>query len=120
MQIDLNLSYPDDMLVGLCASVILNLSSSPFAVGKPALRRAMVTELALQNRIPFFYCNAVGGNDELIFDGNSFVINKEGATVARLASFGEQIAMVDSDAPPSVETGMPPEEEVFRALVLGV
>jgi NAD+ synthetase len=111
---------PVERLVGLGASVILNLSSSPFSVGKPALRRAMVTELALQNRIPFFYCNAVGGNDELIFDGNSFVINKEGATVARLASFGEQIAMVDSDAPPSVETGMPPEEEVFRALVLGV
>ena len=111
---------PVERLVGLGASVILNLSSSPFSVGKPALRRAMVTELALQHRIPFFYCNAVGGNDELIFDGNSFVINKEGATVARLASFGEQIAVVDSDAPGSVESGMPPEEEVFRALVLGV
>jgi len=111
---------PVERLVGLGASVILNLSSSPFSVGKPALRRAMVTELALQHRIPFFYCNAVGGNDELIFDGNSFVIDKEGATVARLASFGEQIAMVDSDAPASVETGMPPEEEIFRALVLGV
>ena len=111
---------PVERLVGLGASVILNLSSSPFSVGKPALRRAMVTELALQHRIPFFYCNAVGGNDELIFDGNSFVINKEGATVARLASFGEQIAVVDSDAPASVESGMPPEEEVFRALVLGV
>jgi NAD+ synthase (glutamine-hydrolysing) len=111
---------PVERLVGLGASVILNLSSSPFSVGKPALRRAMATELALQHRIPFFYCNAVGGNDELIFDGNSFVINKEGATVARLASFGEQIAVVDSDAPGSVESGMPPEEEVFRALVLGV
>src|SRR5258707_3801306 len=117
-----DLSHCDSVgrLVSLGASVILNLSSSPFSVGKPALRRAMVTELALQHRIPFFYCNAVGGNDELIFDGNSFVIDKEGATVARLASFGEQIAMVDSDAPASVETGMPPEEEIFRALVLGV
>src|SRR5260221_10463265 len=80
----------------------------------------MVTELALQHRIPFFYCNAVGGNDELIFDGNSFVINKKGATVARLASFGEQIAVVGSDAPAIVEAGMAPEEEIFRALVLGV
>jgi NAD+ synthase (glutamine-hydrolysing) len=111
---------PVGRLVSLGASVILNLSSSPFSVGKPALRRAMVTELALQHRIPFFYCNAVGGNDELIFDGNSFVINKEGATVARLASFREQIAVVESDAPAIVETGMPPEEEIFRALVLGV
>jgi len=111
---------PVGRLVSLGASVILNLSSSPFSVGKPALRRAMVTELALQYRIPFFYCNAVGGNDELIFDGNSFVINKEGATVARLASFGEQIAVVESDAPAIVEAGMAPEEEIFRALVLGV
>jgi NAD+ synthase (glutamine-hydrolysing) len=111
---------PVGRLVSLGASVILNLSSSPFSVGKPALRRAMVTELALQHRIPFFYCNAVGGNDELIFDGNSFVISEEGATVARFASFAEQIAVVESDSPAIVETGMPPEEEIFRALVLGV
>ena len=111
---------PVERLVGQGASVILNLSSSPFSVGKPALRRAMVTELALQHRIPFFYCNAIGGNDELIFDGNSFVIDKEGATTARLASFREQIAVVDCDAPAIVETAMPAEEEIFRALVLGV
>ncbi len=111
---------PVERLVGQGASVILNLSSSPFSVGKPALRRAMVTELALQHRIPFFYCNAIGGNDELIFDGNSFVIDKEGATTARLASFREQIAVVDCDAPAIVEAAMPAEEEIFRALVLGV
>jgi NAD+ synthetase len=111
---------PVERLVGQGASVILNLSSSPFSVGKPALRRAMVTELALRHRIPFFYCNAVGGNDELIFDGNSFVIDKEGATTARLASFREQIAVVDCDAPAIAETAMPAEEEIFRALVLGV
>jgi NAD+ synthase (glutamine-hydrolysing) len=111
---------PVERLVGQGASVILNLSSSPFSVGKPALRRAMVTELALQHRIPFFYCNAVGGNDELIFDGNSFVIDREGATTAGLASFREQIAVVDCDAPAIVETAMPAEEEIFRALVLGV
>jgi NAD+ synthetase len=111
---------PVERLVGLGASTILNLSSSPFSVGKPVLRRAMVTELALQFRVPFFYCNAVGGNDELIFDGNSFVIDKNGATTARLASFGEQIAVVDSNAPAIVEAEMPAEEEIFRALVLGV
>jgi NAD+ synthase (glutamine-hydrolysing) len=111
---------PVERLVSQGASFILNLSSSPFSVGKPALRRAMVTELALQHRIPFFYCNAVGGNDELIFDGNSFVIDKQGTATARLASFREQVAVVDCDAPAIVETAMPPEEEIFRALVLGV
>jgi NAD+ synthase (glutamine-hydrolysing) len=111
---------PVERLVGLGASVILNLSSSPFSVGKPALRRAMVTELALQHRVPFFYCNAIGGNDELIFDGNSFVIDKKGATTARLAPFAEQITVVDSNAPAIIEAEMPPEEEIFRALVLGI
>jgi NAD+ synthase (glutamine-hydrolysing) len=111
---------PVERLVGLGASTILNLSSSPFSVGKPGLRREMVTELALQHRVPFFYCNAIGGNDELIFDGNSFVIDKKGATAARLASFREQIAVVDSDAPAIVEPEMPAEEEIFWALVLGV
>jgi NAD+ synthase (glutamine-hydrolysing) len=111
---------PVERLVSQGASFILNLSSSPFSVGKPALRRAMVTELALQHRIPFFYCNAVGGNDELIFDGNSFVIDKQGTATARLASFREQVAVVDCDAPAIVETAMPAEEEIFRALVLGV
>jgi NAD+ synthase (glutamine-hydrolysing) len=111
---------PVERLVSRGASFILNLSSSPFSVGKPALRRAMVTELALQHRIPFFYCNAVGGNDELIFDGNSFVIDKQGTATARLASFREQVAVVDCDAPAIVETAMPAEEEIFRALVLGV
>jgi NAD+ synthase (glutamine-hydrolysing) len=111
---------PVERLVSQGAGVILNLSSSPFSVGKPALRRGMVTELALQHRIPFFYCNAVGGNDELIFDGNSFVIDRKGTATARLASFREQIAVVDCDAPPMVETAMPAEEEIYRALVLGV
>jgi NAD+ synthetase len=111
---------PVERLVSQGASIILNLSSSPFSVGKPALRRTMVTELALQHRIPFFYCNAVGGNDELIFDGNSFVIDKEGRATARLAPFREQIAVVDCDAPAIVETAMPAEEEIYRALVLGV
>jgi NAD+ synthase (glutamine-hydrolysing) len=113
-------SDPVERLVGLGATTILNLSSSPFSVGKPALRREMVTELALQHRVPFFYCNAIGGNDELIFDGSSFVIDKNGATTARLVSFCEQIAVVDSDTPPIFEAEMPAEEEIFQALVLGI
>jgi NAD+ synthase/NAD+ synthase (glutamine-hydrolysing) len=80
----------------------------------------MVSELAVQHRVPFFYCNGVGGNDELVFDGNSFVIDKKGQTTARLAAFAEQIAVVDGDGPVIPEIEMSPEEEIFRALVLGV
>jgi NAD+ synthetase len=117
---DLYHSDPVERLVALGASTILNLSSSPFSVGKPVLRRTMVSELAVRHGIPFFYCNAVGGNDELVFDGNSFVINKEGGTTASLAAFTEQIAVIDSDTPALPEIVMSPEEEIFGALVLGV
>jgi NAD+ synthetase len=111
---------PVERLVASGASTILNLSSSPFSVGKPLLRREMVKELAVQHRIPFFYCNAIGGNDELIFDGNSFVINQEGLTTARLPAFLEQVAIVDSNAAPVSDTGAPAEEEIYHALVLGI
>jgi NAD+ synthase (glutamine-hydrolysing) len=117
---DLYHSDPVGDLIAAGASVIINLSSSPFSVGKPPLRRAMVSELAQQHRVPFFYCNAVGGNDELIFDGNSFVINREGHTTAALAAFAEQVAVVDSEAPSIPETIMAPEEEIHHALVLGL
>jgi NAD+ synthase (glutamine-hydrolysing) len=117
---DLYHSDPVGRLVALGASTIVNLSSSPFSVGKPLLRRRMVSELAVQHGIPFFYCNAVGGNDELVFDGNSFVIDKEGGTTASLPAFIEQIAVADSDTPAFPESAMSPEEEIFGALVLGV
>jgi NAD+ synthase (glutamine-hydrolysing) len=117
---DLYHSDPVGNLIAAGASMIVNLSSSPFSVGKPPLRRKMVSELAEQHRVPFFYCNAIGGNDELIFDGNSFVINREGRTTAALAAFAEQVAVVDSETPPIPETVMAAEEEVHRALVLGL
>jgi NAD+ synthase (glutamine-hydrolysing) len=117
---DLYHNDPVGKLVAAGASVIVNLSSSPFSVGKPPLRRRMVSELALQHRVPFFYCNAVGGNDELIFDGNSFVLNRDGQTTAVLAAFGEQVAVVDCDTPSIPETEVSPEEEIYGALVLGL
>jgi NAD+ synthase (glutamine-hydrolysing) len=107
-------------LISKGVRLILNLSSSPFHVGKPALRREMVRELALKHRVPFFYCNAVGGNDELIFDGNSFAINHDGETTLQMPGFREEISVSACTAPLSVAVDLPPEEEVFEALVLGV
>ena len=111
---------PVATLVEKGARVILNLSSSPFHVGKPALRREMVRELARLYQIPFFYCNAVGGNDELIFDGNSFAINEKGETIFQMPGFREQVIAVDSKRLPCAEVDLSPEEEIFEALVLGV
>ncbi len=111
---------PVAQLVSKGVRLILNLSSSPFHVGKPALRRAMVRELARNHRVPFFYCNAVGGNDELIFDGNSFAINETGETIFQMPGFREQISVASSAGVPSPDIDLPPEQEVFEALVLGV
>jgi NAD+ synthase (glutamine-hydrolysing) len=107
-------------LVSKGVRLILNLSSSPFHVGKPALRREMVRELAWKHRVPFFYCNAIGGNDELIFDGNSFAIDEDGETTFQMPGFREQISVAASAAAPSPAVDLPPEEEVFEALALGV
>ena len=107
-------------LISQGADVIVNLSSSPFHVGKAALRIAMVSELATKFKVPFFYCNAIGGNDELIFDGNSFVVDGNGQTIASLAAFEEEVAVRNADQPGNRFVEQRPEEEIYRALVLGV
>src|SRR5246127_3852733 len=111
---------PVASLVARGADVIVNLSSSPFHVGKAALRIEMVSELATKFKVPFFYCNAIGGNDELIFDGNSFVVDANGQTVATLAAFEEEVAVRNADLPGNRLVEQSPEEEIYRALVLGV
>jgi NAD+ synthetase len=117
---DLYHQDPVANLVAQGAEVIVNLSSSPFHVGKAALRSEMVSELAIQYQVPFYYCNAIGGNDELIFDGNSFVIDESGRTVARLAAFEEEVSVLDADRPGHALVEQSAEEEIYRALVLGV
>jgi NAD+ synthase (glutamine-hydrolysing) len=117
---DLYHQDPVATLVGRGAELVVNLSSSPFCVGKPAIRRQMVSELARQYRVPFYYCNLIGGNDELVFDGNSFAIDAGGQTVRTLAAFKEEIAVVSASGDPIALPAPSPEEEIYHALVLGV
>ena len=103
--------------------VILNLSASPFSTGKPARRLDMLTDVARETGIPLIYCNCVGGNDQLIFDGNSLALDADGKPLAALDSFTEQCLVVDvdvtgSDENMSVKTCA--EEESHHALVLGL
>jgi NAD+ synthetase len=103
------------------AELILNLSASPFATGKLARRIEMLAGLATQHRVPIAYCNVVGGNDQLIFDGNSLAIGRDGRQLARLASFAEELAVIDLDGPPREVPPLPSEpQEVHDALVLGL
>jgi NAD+ synthase (glutamine-hydrolysing) len=117
---DLYQQDPVSVLVSKGAKVILNLSSSPYSVGKPALRRKMVSELAQTYRVPFFYCNAIGGNDQLIFDGNSFAIDASGKTNFQMPGFREEVRVAESSAEAFLPTNLSPEQEIDEALVLGV
>src|SRR5204863_8898912 len=78
---------PVRSLVDQGAEVILNLSASPFSLGKPGIRREMVAALARNHGRSICYCNAVGGNDQLVFDGNSIAVNRAGELIAQLPAF---------------------------------
>jgi NAD+ synthetase len=112
---------PVRSLVEQGAEIIVNLSSSPFSVHKPAVRYEMVAGLARAHQRPISYCNLVGGNDQLVFDGNSFAVNSAGNVIAQLAAFREDERVVDTDSTSTIEfhEGKIPEQ-VFGALSLGL
>ena len=108
-------------LVQAGAELLINVSASPWHIGKHATREAMLASLAAKLQRPLFYCNAVGGNDELIFDGASLVFDAAGRVAARGRKFEEDLLLVDSDAlalsPADAATD---EEHLHNALVLGL
>jgi NAD+ synthetase len=112
---------PVRSLVEQGAEIIVNLSSSPFNLHKAAIRYEMVAELARAQQRPICYCNLVGGNDQLVFDGNSFAVNAAGKLIAQLAAFHEDEKVVDTDSTAAIQfhEGKTPEE-LFAALSLGV
>jgi NAD+ synthase (glutamine-hydrolysing) len=109
--------------------LVLNLSASPWHFGKGNLRETLVTGAAKLLGCPVAYCNAVGGNDELIFDGRSLVAAADGTVVAGLAAFQEELRIVTVGSPPApaeAEGCIAPSyaqadmKDVFEALVLGL
>ena len=120
--------YPADPvgdLVAAGADLLLNLSASPWHVGKPAERRRVLVELATRHRVPIVFVNQVGGNDELIFDGGSFLVDAQGRIRASLPLFEPHLAIVDL---PGGGPGQLPEEvadpepvaQLEAGLVLGI
>jgi NAD+ synthase (glutamine-hydrolysing) len=114
---------------GLGAGVLLNVSASPFHAGKGVEREAMLARRAADNGVWLAYCNLVGGQDELVFDGRSVVIAPDGTIVARALSFAEDLLVVDIPAPDAPAGALPParvekmpcaDEELYRALELGL
>ncbi|MHC4346360.1 MAG: NAD+ synthase [Planctomycetota bacterium] len=110
--------------------VLVNLSASPFHMGRTQERQAIVSRCAKQFDCAVCYCNLVGGQDELIFDGRSMVVDPAGAVAARAKAFKEDSLIADIlvtgdgvvQANPVSPSAAQPErmiDEVYRALVLG-
>jgi NAD+ synthase/NAD+ synthase (glutamine-hydrolysing) len=112
---------PIQELAGAGAQAIVNLSASPFEVGKYRLRDQMLGSMAAKHRVPLLYVNQIGGNDDLLFDGRSSAYSSSGQLIARGRSFAPDIVIVDLDAQQPVESSadVPAEEEIWDALVLG-
>ena len=113
---------PVRSLVDQGAEIVLNLSSSPFRLGAPACRFEMIAAQARAYHRPICYCNLIGGNDQLVFDGNSFAVNSAGELIAKLAAFREDEKIVDTDSTEPLEfhPAAAGPEQLFAALSLGV
>ncbi len=113
--------HPLEDLAGEGMDLLVNLSASPFTLGKPALRAGILKRLAERYHVPIVYCNQVGGNDDLLFDGSSMVVDREGRLLHAAFEFEEDMLCWDTDArdreihPPWSE----PEESVLKGLIRG-
>ena len=112
---------PIEGLIRAGGSVVLNISASPFWIGKRDLRRDMLASIARHHKVPVAMVNQIGGNDSLIFDGSSIVLNAEGKVIAQGKSFEEDLLYFDSnnltgDLHPQIEGE---DASVYGALVLG-
>ena len=112
---------PIEELVGAGATAIINLSASPFTAGKHVRREHMLGSMARKHRVPIVYVNQFGGNDDLVFDGRSCGLGRDGAPIARGRSFDADIVICDIDGGLPIEppSDVEAESEVWRALVLG-
>ena len=116
--------YDRDPIDELCdkgVDLILNLSASPFHLGKPENRRAMLSKVAQKAGAPVVYCNSIGGNDQLVFDGHSMLMDAAGKVTGQLAGFVDQCRVVDVFGVGEEETiGADDGEQLYDALVLGL
>ncbi|MGB8731827.1 MAG: NAD+ synthase [Candidatus Sulfotelmatobacter sp.] len=112
---------PIESLVRAGGNIVLNISASPFWIGKREIRRDMLAAIARHHKVPVAMVNQVGGNDSLVFDGSSIVLNAEGKIIAQGSSFEEDLIFFDSNALiGEMHQQMEGEDaSVYAALVLG-
>ena len=102
------------------ADLLINISASPYEMGKPRLRFQMLLDHVQKHRVPLVYVNLVGGNDDLLFDGNSLALGKNGNVIAQGRSFAEDLLIIDTES--AEDRGYQEGESLenlFQALVMG-
>ncbi|MCR4399504.1 MAG: NAD+ synthase [Syntrophomonadaceae bacterium] len=113
---------PIEVLARQGASLMINISASPFTAGKERIRYRLISQHAQRHRLPFIYVNQVGGNDELVFDGRSMALDAQGRPLVTCPGFREHLACVDTGRPGQEGEYSPqePVASVHDALVLGI
>ena len=112
---------PADELAAGGAELLLNLSASPWNLGKEHSRHVLLSQLSAKAGCPVVYCNLVGGNDELVFDGGSQYYNGHGVLGASGAMFAEDLLLVDTETiEPKLSDTSADDEKLHKALSLGV
>jgi NAD+ synthase (glutamine-hydrolysing) len=104
------------------ATIFINISASPFYIGKEEIRYRIIKKHAQRHKIPFAFVNQIGGNDELIFDGRSMCCDRAGNPIEIFPSFKEYIRTIDLSHPGTPGLYVPQEkiESVYEALILGI
>ena len=112
---------PADELAAAGTELLLNLSASPWSLGKEHSRHILLSQLSAKHGLPIVYCNLVGGNDELVFDGGSQYYNKHGVLSANATMFSEDLLIVDTEkTEPKSNNTDDDNAKIFCALSLGV
>jgi NAD+ synthase (glutamine-hydrolysing) len=113
---------PTTDLAAAGADLVVNLSASPFHIGREREREEIFRTQARDNAVRVALCNAVGGQDELVFDGHSLVIDRDGTVLARAPGFEEALLVVDLERPEAASVAAIDDdlEQMRRALVLGL
>jgi NAD+ synthase (glutamine-hydrolysing) len=111
---------PVDAFARRPIDVLLTINASPFYTGKTKIRRAIARSIVRKLKCPLIYANQVGGNDELIFDGQSFAMDRGGEFIARAMGFSEQILVFDIETSTRVQPGpIDATRDLLDALILG-
>lgn len=113
---------PIEVLAKKGATLLINISASPFHAGKEQTRYRLIKNHAKKHHLPFIYVNQIGGNDELIFDGRSFFVDRQGEPVEIFPTFKEALKTIDTGQPGNPDNYEPQDEiaSIHDALALGL